>query len=170
MYLNQVAKGYLVTYENERYIWNGNKFVLRTEIGDDFVIYTAERAHRELAEKLPHHPYQLKECQSDVVITRMGIDDPRWYTISKDRTTWAEVEVDLGFGDGYFLEGMGTTEQIIKINHSKLYFVDIHVRGKNIVRVVQHLCGDTWESNNVMIPIDNGAARFFRITDRLHQN
>lgn len=166
MYLNQVEKTYhIVTGGGTHVIVDGREVPVEGALDPN--VYKKAVADEFMYTRYRGLPYELRVAQDAWVATKMGTDDPRWWVISQDGKGWAELEVDLGFGEGYFIEGMGTTEQCIKINLCALYYIDVYVKGKNITRVVHHSMEGPYEGTNFCIPIDNAASRFFRITDRL---
>lgn len=165
MYMNQVEKTYTIhTGCGTHVIVDGREVLVDAALYPN--MYKKAVADEFMYTRYRGLPYELRVAQDSWVATRMG-NDPRWWVISQDGKGWAELEVDLGFGEGYFIEGMGTTEQCIKINLCATYYFDIYVKGKNITRVVHHSMEGSHECTNFCIPIDNAASRFFRATDRL---
>lgn len=105
------------------------------------------------------------------------VQRPYTYVFIKEGDDWvvidpllcghSTVKVEVGYGEGYYIEGFNSQPQKLVINHAAGVYHEITFQNGKILEVNHVVEGETWPSQMFYIPDGSPALRFFNVTGRI---
>lgn len=95
------------------------------------------------------------------VVVKMGDD---WVAVDPLFGRFRHVELVVGYGEGYYIEGFNSEPRKLVISYGASYYTEVTFQNNKIISVVNIWGGETIEVTSLSIPDENEALRFFKFT------
>lgn len=86
----------------------------------------------------------------------------QWLVVDPLFNRFREVEVEFGYGEGYYIKESNSQPQTLVISHAAGYYTEITFQNGRIIDVLDLWQGNQFKATGFSIPDTSNALRFFK--------
>lgn len=90
-----------------------------------------------------------------------------WYAVDPLFNRFREIEVEIGYGEGYYIEGFNSEPRKLVISYAASHYTEITVQNNKILEVSNLWGGEQFNTESFSIPDTNEVLRFFKFNKDL---